>query len=82
MAQIVVTVPDAVLQRVLDAFAAAYGYQATIDGSPNPETKAQFARRMVRQYVKNTVVAHEAEQAAITARQTAADAANTDIVLS
>jgi hypothetical protein len=48
------------LTRIQDAIAAAYGYQATIpDGNggtiPNPESKAQFARRMIGVHIKSVV---------------------------
>ena len=58
------------IAEILDAFAAAYGYQATVrnpafpaippapavpETIPNPETKAQFARRQVRKYVLDVV---------------------------
>jgi hypothetical protein len=55
------------LSKITDAFALAYNYQTTIDGQSNPETKSQFARRMVKQYVVETVRAEDikAAQAAI-----------------
>lgn len=43
------------LSRIVDAFAIRYRYQPTIDGQPNPETKAEFARRMVRAHIIETV---------------------------
>lgn len=39
MATVSITIPDPVLTRVLDAFAAAYGYNPATDG-----TKAAFAK--------------------------------------
>jgi hypothetical protein len=55
------------LSRIVDAFATAYRYHATIDGQPNPETKAQFARRMVKHYITQIVLTEErkAEEAKI-----------------
>lgn len=49
------------LTRIIDAFATAYSYSATLnDGTtPNPETKAQFAKRMVRDFIINTVRSQE-----------------------
>jgi hypothetical protein len=55
------------LSRINDGFAAAYGYQPTINGSPNPETKAEFSRRMVREYIKGVVKGQEVEAARKTA---------------
>lgn len=55
------------LVEIVDAFASAYHYQATIDGQPNPETKVAFARRMVRQYIKDIYISEKrkAEEAKI-----------------
>jgi hypothetical protein len=63
------TVP---LSRIQDAFALAYGYQATVsDGNggqiPNPETKAQFTQRKIREYVVSVVKSQETEAARRTA---------------
>jgi hypothetical protein len=56
------------LTRIQDAFASAYHYPETLDDdTPNPETKAQFARRMVASYIREIVVSveHKAALAAI-----------------
>lgn len=37
------------LTKVLDLNAQYYGYQDTIDGSPNPESKDEFVRKHIRQ---------------------------------
>lgn len=74
MATITFTIPDAQIARVVDAFAVAYGYQDTItnpvDGttSPNPETSAQFMRRQIMVFIKNTVQSIEVLAAAEAAR--------------
>lgn len=69
-----ITIPDAMLPRVTEAFKAAYGYEAKLpDGSNNPETEAQFVRRKILDYVKELTVAHEAAGAGDAAR---ADASN------
>lgn len=89
MAQLTITVPDAQLQRVLDAFKAQYSYQATVPGPtpedppvPNPETVAQFVRRRLRVYVMDVVRAHESLKAAETARAAAANAVDSELALS
>lgn len=89
MAQIVIAIPDGVAARVTNGLAGQYGYKATIPAPnpadppvPNPESKAQFARRMVRQFIHETVKAYEASQAANTARDVAVADADTNIVLS
>lgn len=75
MATISIDIPDAVQPRVLDAFAAVYGRQDEIpdpnDGTKmisNPETKAQFARRMLKQHLREVLTAHEASAEAEAAR--------------
>ena len=42
-------VNDDHLQRFIDGMAAHYGYQDEIDGEPNPETKAAYGKRKIRQ---------------------------------
>lgn len=76
MATIQITIPDAQLTRVVNAFTDSFFYAPTIlDGQgvaiPNPETRNQFAKRMVAQWVKEIVIAREALVAADTARQAA-----------
>lgn len=73
MATLSITIDNTHAARVNDAIAAHYGYQATIDGSPNPETKTQFVRRMVIQMIKEKVRDYEASVAAESARLTAYD---------
>jgi hypothetical protein len=61
-------------QRIVDAIAYQHGYQDEIEDPetgemiPNPETRAQFARRCARQWVKECIKAWEANQAAEQAR--------------
>jgi hypothetical protein len=59
MATLSITIPDNQVSRVNDAIAALYNYQATINGSPNPETKAQFSRRMIIENLKRLVAQGE-----------------------
>lgn len=73
------TVPDADRSRVLDAFAVRYGYQNDIpDGSggtmPNPETRGQFAKRMVSDYIRQVVREAEVDGASRAAAAAAAAA--------
>jgi hypothetical protein len=56
---ITITIPDAVTPRVINAMCAVYGYQETINGEPNTETKAQFARRMLMVYLKDITLNYE-----------------------
>lgn len=70
MTTLTLTIPDAQTARVVAAFEKAYSYQPFLaDGiTPNPETKAQFMRRMIMQFIRDTVQAVEASTAAETAR--------------
>lgn len=85
MAQIVLTFPDGVAARIIDAIAATYGYQGTIElpeGSiPNPETKNVFARRMMRQMVFELVKEYEAKQVGIPTMNGARERVKREIVI-
>lgn len=76
MATWTITIPDAHAQRVIDAFAVQYNYQETLEdeeGEPyaNPESEAEFAKRHVREYIKDVLKAAEATAASEDARLTA-----------
>lgn len=75
MATLNITIPTAVVPRVASAFTITYGYQATINGLPNPVTLQEFIRQQIIQYIKNTV--KNAELPSVAA--TATIAAETDI---
>ncbi len=82
---IITTIPDQLVSRVIDGMAGQNGYQAFLDEGqtePNPESKSQFAKRMVREYIKNNVIAWEANQAVDEARDLAVEAAENEIELS
>ena len=67
MAQIVLTVPDAMLSRVVTALSERGGYRATLsDGTANPQTRAQFAKQQIALFVRESVKLYEAEQARAT----------------
>ena len=59
-----ITMTDAQGARAVTAICARHGYQATIDGQPNPETAGQFAKRQMIEWVKTQVKIYEAEQSA------------------
>lgn len=73
MATLSITIPDAIAPAVIDALAGHYGYTATVGdpSAPNPETKAQFVRRMVAGHIRHLVQEYRTTQAA---RQAAATA--------
>lgn len=53
MPSLTFTLTSPALAEVVDAFGESY--QATIGGQPNPETKAQYARRQVIALLKSHV---------------------------
>jgi hypothetical protein len=81
VATISITVPNAVLTRVVDGVCGSMGYQDTIGGVANPETRAQFAQRMLREWVKARVRAWETSQAETSAGATAGANVDSQIVL-
>jgi hypothetical protein len=56
------------LSRIINSYAEQFGYVDTINGQPNPETKAEFARRMVRTQIVSVVRASEVGTAIKTAK--------------
>ena len=90
---ITLTIPDTKAPRVVNAICANYGYQTDVPlvpanpdtpeaTMPNPETKAQFTKKQVINFLKEHVIAYEANQASETARTTARDKADSEITIS
>ncbi len=81
---ITLTIPDPVATRVILGYSASRGYSPTIFDpetgatSPNPETRAQYAKRMLIAHVIQAVKQYETQLA----DQAAAQAVDTDIHLS
>ena len=63
MASTTITYPDNQQTRILNGIAKDFNYQATIDGEANPETKAQFVKRMIIERIRGMVLAGERKQA-------------------
>jgi hypothetical protein len=63
------------ISRIVDAFALQHHYEAFLeDGvTPNPETKAQFAKRVIGRFIKDTVRAAETKAAEDAARDGISD---------
>ena len=83
-----VTIPDAVVSRVVDAVAYGNGYNDFIidpanpvNQIPNPMTKAQFAKNILKDWIKANVITYEAAKAADIARQNAIDDVNSDVTI-
>lgn len=47
------------MTRLVNAICSQHHYQDTINGEANPETKAQFARRTVVDFLKDKVHTYE-----------------------
>jgi hypothetical protein len=78
---ITLTFPESLRPRIVQAVANINGYQAQVPGpdgtpAPNPVTRAQFARKMLKRYVRECVRAWEAQEAAEAARKAAVQAAD------
>ena len=78
MATISIEIPDALIQRAINGMCGAYFYRETLpDPSnpeaniPNPETKAAFCKRMIKQHIKTCVLQYEGDKAKADALATA-----------
>jgi hypothetical protein len=84
--QICVDVPASQGTRVANAFSAAHGYQAQVqqpDGTlaANPQTRRQYMRQVIVQFIRESVKTYEAGQAAEDARKAAALKAEAEVVI-
>jgi len=70
MAKITLTIPDEIVERVLDAFDGHYA------GRPEDVTKAAWAKQQVRHYVRMTVRQWERQEASIGIAEAAEEAAD------
>ncbi len=68
MPTISLTLSASDLTRAVDALGTRWGYQDTINGGANPQTKGEFVRLRIGQWIKGEVHAHElgTAQAAVT----------------
>lgn len=71
-------------QRILDGFCLSHGYQGQIRTAdnqliPNPETKIQFMKRKVGEYIKSSWKASEISLAKKAAAAAITDIDNVDI---
>lgn len=80
MGSYTVTWPSAYDQLMLDTFSD--GYQATLpDGSSNPETKIQYAKRMFFEMVRLRVKQYKAQKDATAASVAATSDIDTNLTL-
>jgi hypothetical protein len=75
MAQLLITIPDDKVTRVLNGFALAYGYTGFVTPGGPAETKAQFLKRKTQEWIKRAV--QDAETAAV--QQAAAATVKEDV---
>ena len=68
MATICFTLSASDLAVAVDALSVRWGYESTIDGAPNPQTKGEFVRQEIARWIKREVRSHRlaTAQAAIT----------------
>jgi len=78
---ITIGIPDEISSRVLDGFASHHGYRPTIGNEANPETKEQFLKRKVIEFIEQAVRVQESEAAARAAKQAAIEDVDSEIVL-
>ena len=69
MAEIKLTIPDDVVDRVLDAFDGMYGGRGTI-------SKANWAKKQVRRYIREVVRDFERQEATVGVAEAAEIAAD------
>lgn len=69
MADLTITVPDPIVPRLLDAIAAKHGYDPA-----GGQTKAKFAEKQVKLWLRDQLETYEAGLAQERARQEAIDA--------
>lgn len=73
MAYVKIEAPDDLMPQVVDAFCRTYNYQSTVpvpdkqppETQPNPESREQFAGRMIVKYMRSVVEADANNQAQI-----------------
>ncbi len=72
--EITIKVPENMANGVIDAFVKLYSYQETIIDKdekeiPNPQSKEQFTKEQVKNFVKEVFVGHQSNGAEITRKQ-------------
>ena len=67
-----IDIPDGQVNRVNNAFASIYGYRDKIQDPnvtdvisliDNPQTKRQFAKQQIVEFIKRTVLSYELDEA-------------------
>lgn len=71
--------PPAAFQSLRDAICDSYGYRNTIDGESNPETKAQFSIRWIKETLRNVEKAYRVRNAGAAAEDAEQQTADVDV---
>lgn len=79
MANITLVIPNNKITDIVESFAVNYGYQAKITNEAgeeidNPETKAQFAKRQILDFIKENYKVYKSRQVETQRQQVIADA--------
>jgi hypothetical protein len=74
MSAYLVPCTDAANPHVEAAVCAAYGYQETADGQPNPQTRWQFVIPHLQNHLRQITRAYEKQEAREVAEKTVTDA--------
>lgn len=77
MANLTLDIPNNAVSRI----ASAFGYQEQVPGPDgttiaNPQTRAEFMQAQLKQYIKNTLVNYETQQAFTTATKNVSTSVN------
>lgn len=82
MATITINIPNPIANRVINGFAKRYNYSPLLEnGDTNPESKAQFAKRKLLEFIKQAVKEAEIQDATNLSATTAAESADAEIIL-
>lgn len=78
-----ITVPDELVPQLLEAFAQVFNRPETVidehgNEVPNPETKAQFAKRHIRRFIRDVWRVYKSNRAAEEAKKKALEQAETE----
>ena len=76
MATFPINIDDAILNRVLNKFAKRHHYDPERD-----DTKAEFLKKKIRWFVKQSVIEQEHDDAGKAAAKAAEDAAELEIII-
>lgn len=85
MAEVKITIPDNVVNRVINAFCTVYRRPDTVVNAQgetvdNPTSKAEFTRNIVKSFMHEVMASHEGNIASEAARIEAINKAKTEVV--